>query len=162
MAKTKDQKKAIRAMYNQVQENKAAIANAENGRYLTDGNFRVNNSSAIINLKTASNPLQLRDAYADLLEKSKSKAEANAILGISDESPTHMGASIAEWTADFKTSIARINKVAMLRQVEQDEAFLLTMDPAILHEIKMDEIAARNNAISATKAQAGTPVSTAV
>lgn len=157
MAKTKDQKKAIRAMYNQVQENKAAIANAENGRYITDGNFRLSNASAILNLKTESNPMRLRDAFADLLEKFKSKVEANTVLGLVETEITHFGASLSEWTSDFKTSIARINKVAMLRQVEQDEAFLLTMDPAILHEIKMDEIAARNTAIAATKAQAAIP-----
>lgn len=161
MAKSKEEKKLIRAMYVQVQENKAAIANADNGRYITDGAFRLNNSSAIINLKTASNPLQLRDAYADLLEKSKSKVEANGILGIVDNSPTHMGATIAEWTADFKTSIARINKVAMLRQIEMDEIALTQMDPTILAQIKLEEIQKRNEGIAAAKVQAGTPVSVA-
>lgn len=158
MAKTKEQIKLVRALFQQVQSTRAALESAKKALYVTDGNFRLNNASAIINLKTETSVNRLRDAFASLLELNKSKVEANKILGIVETSTLHMGASIAEWTQDFQTAVARINQVVMLRQVEEDERVLTTMDPSILADIKLEEMAKRQAAFAATQAQAGAAV----
>lgn len=155
--KSKEMKKQIRDLYLVVQANKAALANAAKGIYITDGNFRVSNASAIISIKTETNILRLRDAYASLLEVTKSKAEANKILGIEEAEIKHMGATVAEWTSDFKTRIAVINNAVEVRNLERDEARLKAMDPTLLQEIEFEEMSKRNAAIAATQTQAGAP-----
>lgn len=149
MAKTSKQKELIRSLYNQVQSNKAALESASIGRYITDGAFKANSSAGIVQIKSSNSVTQLRDALASLISVRSNKKEANAILGIT-EVFTHQGATEEEWIADFKTRIAVLNNAALRAQVEDDEKTLLSMDPSILAEIKLDEIAKRNAGAAVT------------
>lgn len=149
MAKQKEKEKGnqVRDLYEKVQSNKERLLNAESGRYLTDGNFRLDQNSAIINLKAEKNLIKLRDAYASLIEKFNSKLEANSVLGLPELGLTHYGATLKEWTSDFTTSVDRVNKSELLRKIQIDEEYLLTLDPSILEEIKLEEIASRASQI---------------
>lgn len=142
MAKEKksSKKEMIRTFFKAIQKQKADIEAASKGQYKTDGLFDMNRLT--INLKTERNVLRLRDGVAALLEKFSYQDKANELLGL-ESSNLIQGVSKEDWLEDFKVSVVKLQLIERRKKLEHDEAELMKMDPTLLADIKMEEMAAK-------------------
>ena len=133
----------IRELYYKVQGQKTALANAEQGKYCTDGFFKYGNSTPAIDIRTVRHTDKIAEMLAFLLDKQRSNKEAGEILGLSGTSFTWQGATVENWTSDFKTRIAQINMVEQKANLARAESQLETFkgqDPEFFAAIELEKI----------------------
>lgn len=134
---------SIRALYYKVQEQKTAVYNAEQGRYCTDGYFKYGNNTPAIDIKTIRQSEKIAEMLAFLLDKQRSNKEAAEILGLANPVFTWQGATIEDWTADFKTRVTQINIIDKKNKLALAEAELAkhrASDPEFFASIELEKI----------------------
>lgn len=119
---TKTQDKLVMDMRNQLLDKRKALLNSENPVYKTSGMFRPNFGTprGEINIKVASKN-QLLDAYVALNNRNDAAKALNIEPGV------HLGYSIKDWVADFKTRISVIDRNENLAEVDRLEKELSTL-----------------------------------
>lgn len=133
-------KDTVRKFYKNIQKQKAELAAVNKGTYITDGLLTI--GGTLINLKTCTQPLRLRGALAHLIDQHSSMKKANEILGTNLDIIIG-GATLEEWTADIKLSFFKLELMERKIKLQQDEAKLKTMDPTLLRDIEMEEMASK-------------------
>lgn len=138
MANTKD---TVRSLYNKVQKEKAKLAAAVKGSYVTDGNFRFGANTQVIDIKIVRNTDQLTDMMSFLLQKQDYHDQAQAALEIEPTTFKWFGATVEEWANDLSVRATTIDMVARKAKLQTLETKLLSMDADLLKEIELEAIA---------------------
>lgn len=132
----------VRSLYATVQTKKAQIASAEKGTYVTDGQFRYSNNSQLYDIRTVRHTNQLQEMLAFLLGKQRDFVDAGKLLGVENDF-TWFGATVDQWTSDFKVRSTQINIVKRKAELQELEAKLLRIaSPEFLAELELAEITA--------------------
>lgn len=132
----------VKTLYATVQTQKAQIASAEKGTYVTDGQFRYSNNSQLYDIRTVRHTNQLQEMLAFLLGKQRDFVEAGKLLGVENEF-TWFGAAVDQWASDFKVRSTQINIVKRKAELQELEAKLLRIaSPEFLAELELEQIKA--------------------
>lgn len=132
----------VRTLYATVQTQKAEIAQAEKGSYVTDGQFRFSNTSQVHDIRSVRHTNKLQEMAAFLIGKQRDFDEAGKLLGVENEF-TWEGATVDQWVADLKVRSAQIelvNRKAKLAKLE--EKLLRIASPEFLAELELEAIKA--------------------
>lgn len=130
----------VRTLYQTVQKQKAEIASAEKGNYVTDGQFRYSNTGQIFDIRTVRHSNQLQEFLAFLIGKEKDFAEAGKELGLENEFTWH-GATRDQWANDFKVRATQIELVSRKANLIEQEAKLLRIaSKEFIAELELESI----------------------
>lgn len=133
----------VRELYAKVQAQKAEIANAEKGQFVTDCQFRYGNSSQVHDIRTIRHTNQLQEILAFLLGKRRDFDDAGKILGIQNEF-TWFGATLDQWTADIKVRAAQLEIVRKRADLLEAETKLMSVasavDAGFLAELELENV----------------------
>jgi len=136
---TAKEKAAIKKLFDTVQIKKAELESAEKGTYATDGIFYYSHSGTPHDIKTIRDKSKLRDMVAFLIEKEKSVDEANQFLEMTGPFKW-FHATTEQWKKDIKVRVTQLDIITKKSELAEMEATLLTMDPDILKDLKMQEM----------------------
>lgn len=131
----------IRDLFAKVQAKKAEIAAAENGSYVTNGEFRFGSNTKLIDIKTERNPEVLREVLAFLLEKEAFVQKAADLLDMPKTPFKWFGATVEQWTSDLKVRLTQLQLTERRAELKKAEETLLKISPALLEELELEAIA---------------------
>jgi len=139
---TTTQQNEVRTLYAKVQTQKAEIASAERGTFVTNGDFRYSNGGQSFQIQTIRHLNQLQEIAAFLVGKQKDYAEAGKLLGIDTEF-TWMGATFNQWINDLKVRAVQVELVNRKEKLAKLESKLLRIaSPEFLAELELEAIKA--------------------
>lgn len=132
----------VRTLYATVQKQKAEIASAEKGTFVTNGDFRYSNGGQSFQIPSLRHANQLQEIMAFLVGKSKDYSEAGKLLGLETEF-TWQGCTLSQWTNDLKvraTQVELVNRKEKLAKLE--EKLLRIASPEFIAELELEAIKA--------------------
>jgi len=141
-----EQDKQIQDLFKVVQAKKAEIAKAEKPNWETNTSFGYDpESSSRQNLQVLTKVEDLVRIMAFIIEKEEFHEKANYALGTTVKF-NWMGFTVAEWMADIKTRISKIEITKKKSELEKLETRLnAIISPEMRRKMELDEITALLN-----------------
>lgn len=125
--------KQVQELFKIVQAKKVEIAKAEKPNWITNGSFGYNkDTSSRTNIHVVSEVDELVSILGFLLEKKKSFAEANAILG-TNETFKWLNFELEDWQSDIQT---RINKIQITKKKKELDAIESKLNSLVSKEMR--------------------------
>ncbi len=133
----------VQLLFDKLQAKKAEVAKAERPQYITGGQFRFSESAAAsFDITTERNVRKLRDALSFLIRSSKDCAEANEILGLT-ENFTWLGFTVEEWIKDLKTRVDVLQIAKRKQELAELEARVdKVLSPELRRKMELDALEA--------------------
>lgn len=135
MATSKEKKKLIQAMYDEVQVKKANLLAAETPHYKTNGLFKQDQRSAAVDIKVLRSTEEIEDIAMFLSSRSDLRNKVRKELGLSELPLVHQSVSITDWMYDLKIRVTQIEKTKIAADIAAMETELKRLSP----EIEEDE-----------------------
>lgn len=131
----------IKALLNRVQELKLSLVNAENNRFVTNGEFRFAKTAALIDIKTEKRPGVLVDILEFLITKETAWTKAAAELGVTGQFE-YLGATLGQWINDLKLRMTQLQLATRREELLKAESALFALSPELASEVQFEKIEA--------------------